>query len=373
MLFLLFGLMVAATAEYDADGSIKFSIRYNRNQGYGSRDYGRANDYGGYGYDDSSTCSLQPCNPPNSSTPSELGDCTCGPSSLVKPKFKPLKNYKKGRMNGGLCQHSYEGYWCDDVNFFKATEGESCSVQDTGVIEVGANQSVSYKLSGVFKASKSGKYSFRTTSNDASAIVMSHTAIVENLLVHAENECDSGSIYLKKGYYDISVYYGKDKNSYNFDSTFKDVGTGQCEDSAGNSINQLDELARLPGPSTPTYPGTYLTLEQCEAACVARANCDGVNWRADGGQWNCFLWETPAPPFITTNSANFGATNCYARQAGEGSLKFEWKSDKVDWTTNLDSDFFPGKTCECDNEGYGSYGGNHGYGSNSKNSGGYDY
>jgi len=78
------------------------------------------------------------------------------------------------------------------------------------VDEVGleVNKTLSVKYTGVFHAKKSGKYEFKLTSEDASAMVIGGAVVVEALLLHDPLTCTSGSIYLKNGYYRFKLYYG---------------------------------------------------------------------------------------------------------------------------------------------------------------------
>jgi len=143
--------------------------------------------------------------------------CYCGPLQTLRPK--PLDNYcdkKKGySKHGGLCLQKYNGYWCDNLDFFKKNHPlSSCKVEHeiNEQYNVTVDGDTSYQYSGAFKVKRSGRYSFQMLCSDGCAMMLGGKTIVQSPKIKNQPNaigvpCDN-HVYLKKGVYKINILYG---------------------------------------------------------------------------------------------------------------------------------------------------------------------
>lgn len=330
--------------------------------------------YGGHDY--STTCVISTC---DNSLPN---NCYCGPLQVLQPshvKFKSKRsysNYGYGNVDGGLCEEVYNGYWCNNLEFFETKQARAnCKKVHETIISPLIEGPVSYKWSGVFEATKSEYYSFRLNCSDACAMILGGKTLVtspqiKRLYTSYNEPCDN-KVYLKTGYYKIHIFYGFQEN-VNI-SEYEYVGeVGFCQDNNGQRVTRWGDYT----PDRTT--ATWLGRSQCADVCTNYGpSC--VAYDYDTGNVNdpypCMIYGTSltedkvptgGPPDssweyyihngtdnITRGSGNAGFS-CY-RKTGTQSIPkdftFEWKSSQSNsFRTSLYSNFFPGNS-----NSYGSY------------------
>jgi hypothetical protein len=135
-------------------------------------------------------------------------------------KRTSLIQYESQSNTSGLFGRRYSGYFADDVNWFATATlsgtSKAYTTINTNWTEGGDNFSIEWQ--GYFKASITGTWNFKTTSDDASWIWMGATALsgwsTSNALVNNSglhgSQTVSGNISLVAGnYYPIRVQFGE--------------------------------------------------------------------------------------------------------------------------------------------------------------------
>ena len=141
---------------------------------------------------------------------------------IYRRKFS-LIQYQAQSNTSGLFGRRYSGYFADDVNWFGTATLSGTSRADTSInynnnFPQSPADNFSMEWQGYFKASITGTWNFRTTSDDASWIWMGATALsgwstsnalVDNRGLHGSQSA-SGNISLVAGnYYPIRVQFGE--------------------------------------------------------------------------------------------------------------------------------------------------------------------
>ena len=112
-------------------------------------------------------------------------------------------------FNGMLNAQKYKGYWADNLNFFNTAPkiGNVKQLKTIHLLDEG--EYYSYKIWGFFSPPKTGKYYFKTNSDDASVVYIDKTKVVDNGQPHGMR-ARTGAIDLQKGkIYPIFIYFGE--------------------------------------------------------------------------------------------------------------------------------------------------------------------
>lgn len=119
----------------------------------------------------------------------------------------------------GLCQKTYEDhcaltescYWCDNTKFFDENSFDEICVAPK-IDSKAEDKEISQSFTGVFYADTAGYYGFKISSDDAGKMELGGSTIVYTPFRHQVVEC-AEEVYLKKGYYDIKLYWGNNGGS----------------------------------------------------------------------------------------------------------------------------------------------------------------
>jgi len=135
------------------------------------------------------------------------------PEKVIQSFSEPHPGDTLMGFNGMLNAQKYKGYWADNLNFFNTAPkiGNVKQLKSIHLLDEGAYYS--YKIWGFFSPPKTGKYYFKTNSDDSSVVYIDKTKVVDNGQLHPMR-ARTGTIDLQKGkIYPIYIYFGE-KNGY---------------------------------------------------------------------------------------------------------------------------------------------------------------
>lgn len=110
----------------------------------------------------------------------------------------------------GLSGIRYNGYFNDDFNWFDTASPHG----DTNILTsidnfTSSADSYSWKWTGYFKASSSEIYTFYTSSDDASYLLINDVLVVNNGGLHGNGEASGTISLVANTYYPITVLFGE--------------------------------------------------------------------------------------------------------------------------------------------------------------------
>ena len=162
---------------------------------------------------------------PTASTPSPSPAPTSAPSptpgaSTPTPTPAPDNSFKSG------IRYSYftsTASWNDIPDFGSMTPRKTGLLQNFSLSPRAQSANYGLDFSGFIKISKSGTYTFYTTSDDGSRLWINGTLVVENGGIHLLRD-RAGTINLQVGYHPIRVEYFQSRGAQYLDVSFKGPG-----------------------------------------------------------------------------------------------------------------------------------------------------
>ncbi len=221
----------------------------------------------------------------------------------------------------GLNYSYYEGSWNNLPDFTSLTPVKTGTSTNFDISLRNKEDNFAFKFTGYIDIPADGQYTFYTSSDDGSKLLIGSTEVVNNDGLHAEQE-KSGKIGLKKGKHAITV-------------TFFELGGGQ-----GLSVS-------YEGPSVTkqAVPVSALFRASAIATVVYAINAGGVAYTAvDGAKYEADKYFTGGTPYTSSTTAIAGTDDdvlytserygnfSYALPVANGTYDITFKFSENYWT-----------------------------------------
>nr|WKN35523.1 PA14 domain-containing protein [Tunicatimonas sp. TK19036] len=151
----------------------------------------------------------------------------------------------------GLAYSYYEGTWSKLPDFSKLTPKKTGTVANFSLSPKLRGDKFGFRYDGFIEITKAGEYTFYTTSDDGSKLLINGTNIVSNDGTHGAQE-RSGKVTLSAGYHAIRVRFFE--NSKGETLEVKYAGPGISKQTIPNSKLYIQEPSSTPPAPTPGIP-----------------------------------------------------------------------------------------------------------------------
>ena len=168
----------------------------------------------------------------------------------------------------GLAYYCYEGEWTSLPAFNRLQEyarGNTSTI-DLGVADRSDFFAILFK--GYFYIAEEGDYTFYTTSNDGSSLIIDGMPLVINDGVHSDREA-SGSTCLSEGYHEIRIEYFDNSGTPNLKLEYEGTGLSR---SLMSNFKSHPEQGKIPQTITfPAIPTKYLGQDDFDPGATSSA------------------------------------------------------------------------------------------------------
>ncbi len=199
------------------------------------------------------------------------GQVTVGPfSSIVL--FKEVSNpttptpvslrdpENPGNAVTGIDYQYYEGAWSNLPDFTSLTPAKTGTASQVDFSMRGRDQNYGLRFTGYINVPTDGTYTFYTTSDDGTKLLIGNTTVVSNDGVHGDQE-QSGSIGLKAGRHAFTVVYFQGVGGQSLSANYSgpNLGKQAIPASAFYRVPSTTTTPTTPTTPVPTGTGVYLS------------------------------------------------------------------------------------------------------------------
>jgi hypothetical protein len=228
--------------------------------------------------------------------------------SLRNPEYPPTTTQQ---FTMGLYHRYYQGAWSQLPDFNNLAPIRSFWAGGVTVIRFDSGVNFGYQITGFINVPSDGTYSFFTTSNDGSRLLIGNTVVVDNDGLHSMQE-RSGSIGLKAGKHAITVLYFHASGPFEgLEVRWQGPNLGKQIILSGGSSNAF---FRIDDGTTHRFFTSYIQLEaqvqtsppQITLNWTADPNCGALGYQVYRKDATTTSWGNP---IITFSSATTSYTD----------------------------------------------------------------
>ncbi len=136
----------------------------------------------------------------------------------------PITGSPSSEYQAGLEYRYFHGVWDYLPNFATAIPVEKGTVANFDLSPRLREDNFGFEFSGFIRISTAGTFTFYTTSDDGSQLLIDNQKVVDNDGAHVEREC-SGTIFLSPGYHAIKVVYFEKQGDQVLKVSYQGPGT----------------------------------------------------------------------------------------------------------------------------------------------------
>lgn len=252
-----------------------------------------------------------------------FSDTTLSPSTTYYYKLQAVNKYGNSGLStsgtsagtqNGLQYSYYTGSWSSLPDFSTMTPVKTGFSSTTDLSVATQSSNYGFMWQGYIKLTKSGNYTFGTTSDDGSklwfnSLLPEGTPTVNNDGKHSKKSKTGSSIYISAGTYPICIEYFQATGSASMTATYK-VPSSKKQVTIPSSIFYQPVVATIPSattfalPATPMAPGNFV-------ATASSASQINLTWNASANATGYVLSRSigDSTTFITLANIGSGAVS----------------------------------------------------------------